>query len=159
MKGHTNNHSTNKNNRCRALLWLGASATLLCLFATFAGSAAAALPPGCEQSNNTITCTYAFTGGAQTWTVPDGVTSATFDVYGAQGGPDGIWPTLYGGRGGEVKATLAVTAGDNVEILVGGPGAFIGGPGGFSLGGFNGGGAGGTNMNYGDAHPSSSGGG
>ena len=30
--------------------------------------------------------TFDFTGAAQTWTVPAGVTSATFDLYGAEGG-------------------------------------------------------------------------
>ena len=32
------------------------------------------------------TATFNYTGAAQTWTVPAGVTSATFDLYGAQGG-------------------------------------------------------------------------
>ncbi len=34
----------------------------------------------------TTTVKFAYTGAVQSWTVPAGVTSATFDVYGAQGG-------------------------------------------------------------------------
>ena len=32
--------------------------------------------------------TFNYTGAAQTWTVPAGVTEATFDLYGAQGDGD-----------------------------------------------------------------------
>ena len=32
------------------------------------------------------TRTFNYTGAAQTWTVPAGVTQATFDLFGAQGG-------------------------------------------------------------------------
>ena len=42
----------------------------------------------------TVTCTFSYTGGSQTWTPPPGVTSATFDVQGAQGG------NATGGKGG-----------------------------------------------------------
>ena len=34
--------------------------------------------------------TFNFTGAAQTWTVPAGVTEATFDLYGAQGGEPSV---------------------------------------------------------------------
>src|SRR5436853_7690560 len=64
------------------------------------------------------TVTFNYTGAAQTWTVPAGVTQATFDVYGAQGGTAG-WPV---GKGAQAKATLAVTAGATVTIMVGGKG-------------------------------------
>src|SRR3954470_5987087 len=79
------------------------------------GSAAADPPAGCTTTAGVTTCVFAFTGAAQTWTVPAGGTSATFDVFGAQGGG--------GGKGGEVKATLPVTPGDALQIVVGGMGA------------------------------------
>ena len=72
----------------------------------------------------------------QTWTVPLGVTSATFDVLGA-GGSSG------GGLGGEAKATIAVTSGETLRIEVGcaggAPNLANGG-----AGGYNGGGSGGN---------------
>jgi len=113
-----------------------------------AGSAAAALPSNCTPSGITVTCTFGYNGtdgsdgAAQTWTVPGGVTSATFDVQGAQGGSteDGF----FGGEGGEAMADLALTPNATVTLVVGGQG----GLGGVELGvagagGFNGGAAGG----------------
>jgi hypothetical protein len=98
------------------------------------GSAPAAdPPPGCTTTAGATTCVFAYTGAAQTWTVPAGVTSATFDVFGAQGGD--------GGKGGEVKATLPVTPGETLQIVVGGMGAASGCN---HAGGFNGGGNGPT---------------
>ena len=49
------------------------------------------------------TKTFAYTGAAQTWTVPTGVTEATFDLYGAQGG--GFGATTAPGLGGRARAT------------------------------------------------------
>ena len=46
----------------------------------FAGSCSRP-PPGTATTE-----TFNYTGAAQTWTVPAGVTTATFDVYGAEGG-------------------------------------------------------------------------
>ena len=82
-------------------------------------------------SSHTATVTCAYTGDAQTWTVPQGVRSATFDVQGAQGGDGGS----TGGNGGRAVDTLHVTPGDVVNVFVGGDGA---------NGGFNGGGIGGA---------------
>ncbi len=99
-----------------------------------AGSAAAALPPGCVQSGSTVTCTFSETGGSQSWTVPSGVSLASFVVDGASGGAsaDG---SEAGGDGGQVSATLgALSAGQVFTIEVGGTG---------SVSGFNGGGSGG----------------
>ena len=74
--------------------------------------------------------TFTYTGAAQTWTVPDGVTAVAVEVDGAQGGdPD------YGGLGGRVQATLAVTPGETLQVNVGGQGAWLGG--GFGGGGGN----------------------
>jgi hypothetical protein len=102
----------------------------------FVGSASAALPAGCSEAGSTVTCAFGETGGEQTWTVPAGVTSAAFDVQGAQGGS--IIPA--GGLGGEATADLPLTPGAPVTLVVGGQGGscFGGGT------GFNGGGAGGS---------------
>ena len=83
------------------------------------------------------TDTFNYTGDAQTWTVPAGVTSATFDLYGARGGGFVGDSLLAPGLGGEATATIAVTPGDSIEVNVGGQG-------GSPAGGFNGGGAGGS---------------
>jgi len=87
-----------------------------------------------------VVCTFTYTGNAQYWTVPDGVSQATFDVYGAQGGSAG---GAVGGRGGEASATIAVTPGETLQVNVGGRGgAGLGGTG--AAGGFNGGAGGGN---------------
>jgi len=80
-----------------------------------------------------MTVTFTYTGSAQTWTVPAGVTQVTVKLYGA-GGSDG------GAEGGYVEATMAVTPGDTYQINVGGGGDNFTGN---SNGGWNGGGAGG----------------
>lgn len=52
------------------------------VFVSLALTASAALPAGAAATTDT----YEYTGGVQTWVVPAGVTSATFDPYGAAGG-------------------------------------------------------------------------
>ncbi len=90
-----------------------------------------------------VTCTY--DGSGQTWTVPTGVTSAIFDVAGAQGGSAS---GIAGGEGGEVTAVLAVTGGTEYSVLVGAQGGSINGCPSSSggAGGFGGGGAGGADL-------------
>ena len=83
--------------------------------------------------------TFNHTGAAQTWTVPAGVTSATFDLYGAQGaGLD--FPAFAPGLGGRAMATIPVTPGASIEVNVGGQAVS-------RPGGFNGGGDGGGDRN------------
>src|SRR4051794_33184820 len=56
----------------------------------------------CVTASGRTTCTFTYTGAVQTWIVPNGVTSVTFDLYGAQGG-DGTFAFVglqLGGRGG-----------------------------------------------------------
>ncbi len=101
----------------------------------------------------------------QTVTVPAGVTSATFDVNGAAGGPgqpnpNGPQTNSEGGLGGHSRATLTVMPGETLTITVGcrglaisslhfpvrgegGPGYGYGGAGGFAprQGGGGGGGS------------------
>lgn len=78
------------------------------------------------------TVTFNHTGAAQTWTVPADVTRATFDLYGAEGAGEN-----NGGRGGRTTATVRVTPGDVVTVLVGGAGLHVrfGDPLGFNGGG------------------------
>ena len=96
-----------------------------------AGSAAAALPPGCSAASGTVTCTFSFTGAAQSFTVPSGVNSITVAAFGAQGGD--VWWV-----GGEAQAVFAVFPGAAVEVLVGGQGGTSTGAQTGAAGGFNG---------------------
>jgi len=62
--------------------------------------------------------TYDYTGAMQSFTVPTGVNSITFEAWGAQG-----WSgTNSGGLGGYATGTLAVTQGQTVYVFVGGQG-------------------------------------
>ena len=115
-----------RNARLRARRTAVASAGVLLLSAgsLFGMAPAEALDPGCVQDASTVTCTFDYTGATQTWTVPAGVTSATFDLHGAQGGtgtssdPDVEGPP--GGKGAHVTTTLMVSAGALYRIEVGG---------------------------------------
>lgn len=77
--------------------------------------------------------------------MPAGVTSATFDLYGAQGGAAGCsatsahicsLPNTTAGLGAHVHGTMAVTSGQVFQIAVGGAAPGLGN----ESGGFNGGG-------------------
>jgi len=115
------------------------------------GSSSAADPPAnCTTTGTVTTCVFAYTGAAQTWTVPAGVTQATFDVYGAAGGTAAISNTP-GGAGGRVTATLPVSAGSTYQLVVGGAGTDNGrDPSGREGAGVNGGGAGGNDGGSGE---------
>lgn len=80
---------------------------------------------------------FNYTGAAQTYTVPEGVTALQVDAYGAQGSAiNGV-----GGKGGRVQAVLPVTPGEVLQVNVGGAGSAVGsGAVGPSVGGWNGGG-------------------
>ena len=68
-----------------------------------------------------VTVTCAFTGEERIWKAPSAVTSATFDLYGAQGGSQA--DTVHsagGGFGAHVHATLSVQPGQFFAIYVGG---------------------------------------
>ena len=71
---------------------------------------------------------YKYTGSAQTFTVPSGVTSIGVDTYGAQGGNAAPLPGLnaglngLGGNGAYAGSTLSVTPGQAVTLTVGGAG-------------------------------------
>ena len=93
-----------------------------------------------SDPNPSGTQTFNYTGGQQTWTVPGGVFSVSFDVRGAQGGTN-LWNN--GGKGGKVTGTLAVTPGQVLNVYVGqqpGSGGCCTGV--WGPGGWNGGGSG-----------------
>ena len=119
-------------------VWLSVAMVGLFSFGslTLAGSAAAALPSGCSEAASTVTCSFSFTGAAQSFTVPSGVNSITVTAFGAQGGGDA------GGLGGEAQAVFAVSPGAALEVLVGGQGGPATGAQAGAAGGFNGGGGG-----------------
>ncbi len=80
--------------------------------------------------------TFSYTGGSQTWVVPDCVFEVTIEVWGAQGG--GSNGGEDGGLGGYSKGVLTVTPGETLSVYVGGKGQNQ------SSGGWNGGGHGST---------------
>ena len=91
------------------------------------------------------TASFSYTGAAQTWTVPAGVTQIALELRGAQGG--GSYPCSGareddGGLGGLTQGNLAVTPGQVLNLFVGGQAPDVGNvtP---APGGFNGGGDGG----------------
>ncbi len=55
----------------------------------------------------------------QYWTAPPQVSSATFDVYGAQGATSFYFPDSPGGLGGHTTATMKVIPGHRYSITVG----------------------------------------
>jgi len=82
--------------------------------------------------------TFNYTGSAQTYTVPSGITQISVVVKGAEGNGNAN-NNLSGGLGGEVTGTMTVTPCEILQINVGG-----GGVNNTVNGGWNGGGAGGV---------------
>jgi hypothetical protein len=99
------------------------------------------------------TKTFKYTGAAQSFKVPAGVTHITIKAYGGgtpsfRNGPSG--PFSIGNLGGFVQADIPVRPGESLAIYVGGAGQLtVAGQGG--LGGFNGGASGGEG-NYGSLY-------
>jgi hypothetical protein len=83
-------------------------------------------PPGvAPPAGPTGLQNFAFTGAAQTFVVPAGVTQITIEAFGAQGGSgSGIAPGVggAGGLGGRIQATIAVVPGSTYQVNVGGQG-------------------------------------
>jgi hypothetical protein len=117
------------------------------------------------QSAGATTLKTFTTPGTYSWKVPTGVTSVTFDVYGARGGGvnefiGGVLNVISsGGPGGEARAKFKVHAGEVFEIVVGGQGgsATVGqatgaagsNGGGHGAAGYGGGGGGGSDVRIG----------
>ena len=80
--------------------------------------------PSCTGTT-TVTCTFSFTGSADSFTVPSGVTQVTIDAKGAQGGG----ALFQGGLGADVQAAFSVTPTNTLHVVVGGsPGGTYAGP-------------------------------
>jgi len=94
---------------------------------------------GCKQEPGSQIFDY--TGGEQTFIVPECVETLTIEVWGAEGGDSDVCGgdvESDGGSGGYATGKLTVIQGETLFVYVGGKGATAGG------GGYNGGGAGGT---------------
>lgn len=77
--------------------------------------------------------TYVYTGGPQIYVVPPGVTSINVTLSGAQGASPSGGGT--GGLGGSVAATVSVTPGEVLQVMVGGSGTVSSYNGGGTTGG------------------------
>ena len=76
------------------------------------------MPKSLSYANSaTTTVRFVCTGTEQVWTVPDGVTQMTFELFGAQGGAGG-GGHAPGGLGGHVLATMEVVPRRTFEIRV-----------------------------------------
>ena len=101
-----------------------------------------------KVNNVTTVATFNYTGSDQSWTVPSGVTSATFYLIGAGGG--GGRASFGGGGGGYASGTYAVTPGQVLTVIVGqggggvAAGAVSGLPGAYTPLTYGGGGRGGS---------------
>ena len=104
-----------------------------------AGNAATIIASGCSQY-------FAYTGAAQTYTVPLGCTSLSIKAAGGSGGANSMYTDIYvsgGGLGGIVSASVSVTSGSVYSVTCGGFGASASSLTAHAAGGYNGGGAGG----------------
>ena len=114
---------------------------------TYTATDAAGNTASASRKVNVYKSQFSYTGSAQTFKVPAGVTSISVNAYGGSGyyGTTGGHrkQTIRGGKRGRVEADLTVTPGDVLYIYVGGEGsgggAFNGG--GRAMGGYGGGGA------------------
>jgi hypothetical protein len=91
------------------------------------------------------------TGSTQTWSVPTGVSQAIFVLRGAGGGGGDMSDPYQGegGSGGKLTATLPVSAGATLALVVGGPGVPATNDGIEVPGGFGGGGNAGAGITWG----------
>ena len=104
------------------------------LMAAGLSNAAVKVRPACPApvvSGATATVTCSNTGAAQYWTVPAGVTQATFTLYGHVGGAP-YEDIATSGSGAEVTGTLPATPGTVLQVNVGDVGAGRGSGGGAS---------------------------
>jgi hypothetical protein len=76
-------------------------------------------PSAFAQTTESTTFTYQSGAPTQQYPVPAGVTQVTITADGGSGGPS-IPSGLAGGAGGEVTATVPVTPGSTLDVVVGG---------------------------------------
>src|SRR5262245_42343501 len=107
----------------RSIIALAATAGMLSIMILAAPVVAA---PECvtDTATGTTTCTFAYTGAVEQWTVPADVEGIALTVIGGGGGAGGCGPGgSFGGRGGQgssISSRVGVAAGDVLDIAVGG---------------------------------------
>src|SRR4051812_39167672 len=69
---------------------------------------------GAEPAAAATSVSFSYTGAAQSWQVPTGVTSIQVDAYGAAGGIDAAGLTT-GGLAGRTSAVIPVTPGESLQ--------------------------------------------
>ena len=75
---------------------------------------------------NEVNKTFDYTGSAQTWTVPDGVTSVSVDAYGASSSINTYYVRSgYQAKGGRVETELSVSPRETLYLYVGGHGSTV----------------------------------
>jgi hypothetical protein len=126
--------------RKRAVVLFAAAGLGTALVPFAPAGAAPALTPAPTCTAGECTVSFALTGAPQTFTVPEGVTSLTATVAGASGGdgpqfipavarrgattsPQAAQGASVGGAGGSITATVPVTGGEQLTVVVGGRGA------------------------------------
>jgi hypothetical protein len=96
---------------------------LLAALSAATGALALFAPSGGADTDPNVSPVTFDVCGTKSWVVPARVTSATFDIFGAAGGvgtPDlGTTGSSDGGLGGHSTATIAVTPGETLTIVVG----------------------------------------
>jgi hypothetical protein len=107
---------------------LGVCVTIAMLAGCGGQASNGAMPGGVPDSSLPHHKTFNYTGGAQDFTVPAGVTHISVVARGAKGGGSN------GAHGGRVHALIPVTPGEKLVVYVGGDGSG-------ATGGFNGGGS------------------
>ena len=125
---------------------LGARRARLALATALGLVAAVALKSAPAAWAEAHTVTFSPTGGVQTFTVPEGVTSVKITAKGAGGGLS--TGTFLGGKGAGMVGTFPVTPGESLDVYVGRAGT--GAP---SYGGGGGGGGGSFVFRSGDTEP------
>lgn len=83
--------------------------------------------PNAQRGTGSLTVTpltFEFDGGVQSFVVPAGVTSVSVQAWGGGGGA-GRGPNVRGGAGGFASATVDVTPGERLVLMVGGGGSSI----------------------------------
>ncbi len=82
----------------------------------FAACCSTALPAQAAEA------TFRYTGGEQTFVVPEGVYALAVTAYGARGGTASGFPAEAGGLGAMARGTIAVLPGETLYVEVGGRG-------------------------------------
>jgi hypothetical protein len=106
----------------RNLRWLATALLLGLLVLDALGVDRALSAPAAATFNSSQTFNY--TGSAQAFTVPDGVSSVQIVARGGQGGTSGAvsGSAFTGGSGAEIQGDFSVAPGEQLTILVGGSG-------------------------------------